>query len=66
MEAVAPGDEMEGFKVFFAGAGDDFGGERGCWGLLVPVNGFEIVTNVLLVEGGLWSSGVVGFRGPVA
>ena len=35
-------------------------------GLLVPVDGFEVVADVLLVEGGLRAAGVVGCGGPVA
>src|SRR5207248_5817651 len=60
------GNQPEGFEVFFARTGYHFVGERGCGRLFVPMDGFEIVADVLLVEGGLRAAGVVGCGGPVA
>ena len=65
-EVGTSGDQAEGFEVLFAGTGDDLVGEGGCRGLFVPVDGFEVVANVLFVEGGLRATGVVGCGGPVA
>ena len=57
---------MKGFEIFFAGAGCDVIGERRGGSLFVPMDGFEIVADVLLIEGGLGAAWVVGCGGPVA
>ena len=64
-EIGTPGNQAEGFEILFAGTGDDFVRERGCGSLFVPMDGFEVIADVLLVEGGLRASGVVGCCGPV-
>ncbi len=66
VEAGSSGDKPEGLKILLAGAGDDVVGKRRRRGLLVPVNRFEVVADVLLVEGGLRSARIVGLGGPVA
>ncbi len=63
---VFPGEEAEGFEVFFACFSGYFSGEGRGRGLFVPVDGFEVVADELFVEGGLWASGFVAGGGPVA
>src|SRR5882757_5635177 len=60
------GNQAKCFEVLFAGTGDDVVWERGCGGLFVPMDGFKVVADVLLVEGGLRTAGIVGCGGPVA
>ena len=58
VECVA-GNALIGFSILFRCSGDDIG--RQCWRrrLLVPTNLFEIIANVLLVEGRLRLAGHV-------
>src|SRR5574343_1584132 len=45
------GELFEGFDVLGAGAGDDVGREFGAGGDFAPVQGFQVVADVLLVVG---------------
>ena len=63
---LLPRQPLVGFEVFGGGLGDDVGGEHGAgWGF-VPVEGFEVVADELLVEAGLATAGGVLVGGPEA
>src|SRR5580658_4305131 len=58
------GDASIGFPIFVARGRDHVRRESRSWGLFVPADAFEIVANVLLVEGGLRFAGRVLVGGP--
>src|SRR5580658_10068382 len=58
------GDASIGFPIFVARGRDDVGRESRSRGLFVPADSFEIIANVLLVEGGLRFAGRVLVGGP--
>src|SRR5947207_12981579 len=55
-----------GFLVFFAGALGDIVRQRGRGRLLVPMNGFQIIANELLIVGRLCAAGRISLERPKA
>ena len=57
---------MVGFEVAGLGFLDDFGWQFRAGGGLVPVEGFEVVADVLFIEGVLAAAGLVFVERPKA